>query len=135
MEHGVDKVAQVLRASGSVSWQGKECGRERERERQKERKRAGPYPAVGGRNGRVHSAQDLEHQPAHVGSVESVLEGGHLVQNAAQGPYVGLVVVPAARTHDGGSEGTMLGGDGGETEKTRTRCATNGFSWHNSGLR
>ena len=38
-------------------------------------------------------AHDLHHQPVHVVCIEGVLEGGQLVQHAAQRPHVALVAV------------------------------------------
>ena len=48
---------------------------------------------VAGVDGRVGAAQDLQHQVLHAASLEGVLQRGHLVQDAAHRPQVGLVVV------------------------------------------
>ena len=44
-------------------------------------------------DGRVGAAEDLQDQVLHAARLEGVLQRGHLVQDAAHGPQVGLVVV------------------------------------------
>ena len=48
---------------------------------------------VAGVDGRVGAAEDLQHQVLHAARLEGVLQRGHLVQDAAHRPQVGLVVV------------------------------------------
>lgn len=45
------------------------------------------------RDGRLHAAQNLEHQPLHAVRVEGVFQRDHLLQDAAQRPHVALLVV------------------------------------------
>ena len=45
------------------------------------------------RNGRVVAFEDLDDEAFHVVGVEGVAQSGHFVQNAAETPNVGLLVV------------------------------------------